>query len=201
MNVDVIKIAKYDPTFGGKYSRYQGYCISTSEKAEPILVPEACTELKQMLSSRNIVTGFFFHSTLKRGVETANCILSLGASIMPCDDLNEIPFSLESLLSEEEFNREGSNLVRSRFVQAFIDDKLLIKRNEIQDRVKRTLSLVKYVEQDFPSVGIISHSFFMKILEAEVKGNSVFLSPERLREVIPFDQKTYPFGGGFSFEV
>ena len=200
MRVEVIKIARYDPTFGGKYSKYEGYNLSASEQADPPIVSEACTEIET--SIKILQSSVFFHSTLLRGKQTADCINSLRSAVLiKCPEIKEIPFSMIALLSEDEFVTNGSNLVRQRFTQAFIDDRLLEGRNEIKGRITKLLTVLDAMKGEYASVGLISHSFFMKILEGVVTDIPVFDVPEKVRDLIRYNQKTYPFGGGFKFEV
>lgn len=200
MKVEVLKIGRYDPTMGGQYSKYDGYNLSASELADPPIVAEACAEIEANV--RDLQSTVFLHSTRLRGIQTAQCIGALRSGVLiQCPDIREIPFSMMALLSEEEFVREGSNLVRQRFTQAFVDDKLLESRDEIRGRIENTLATLRALKDQHPSVGLVSHSFFMKILEGVVNDVPVFDFPEQVKELIPFDQKTYPFGGGFKFEV
>lgn len=200
MRVEVLKIARYDPTLGGRYSKYGGYNLSASEQSDPPIVSDACAEIE--INIKDLQSRIYFHSTRLRGKQTADCIKSLKSGILiECPEIKEIPFSMMSLLSEEEFVAKGSNLVRQRFTQAFVDDKLLESRDQIKNRITKLLSILNTVKNDYASVGLISHSFFMKILEGIVTGVPVFDVPEKVRKLIPYDQKTYPFGGGFKFEV
>ena len=194
MKVEVIKIGKYDPSQNGKYSRYEGYCLSTKQVADFPLQEGACDELQKHPAIKNNL----FHSTLLRGIQTANCLpKATETKVAPLSELKEVPFKLEDLLSEEEFEKNGSNLVRERFVQAFIDNKLPETRQQINDRIGFLLEILRNCEST--EVSVISHSFLMKMLEAITSGIDIFQNPNLLASVIPADKKTYPFGGGFQF--
>lgn len=198
MNVEVRKIARYDPTMGGKYTKYDGYCLSTKFAIDPPLVEGAYEEVYEAV--RTLRANIVLHSVLLRGRQTAEYISKTrGVNSMKLPDLNEIPFSLAQLVTEDEYTQFGSNLVRARFIRAFEDDSLLEKRNDIQDRVKRIYDFLR--ELDEPSVALVSHSFFMKILEAIVKNVPIFEEPSRLSEVINLGQRTYPYATGFDFTL
>lgn len=200
MKVEVLKIGRYDPTFENKYTRFDGYNLSASEQSDPPIVSEACLEINANILE--LQSKVYFHSTLLRGIQTAKCVSSIHSTVLiECPEIKEIPFSMMDLLNEQEFITEGSNLVRHRFTQAFIDDQLLESREKIKKRVLSTLDILNKIKNEHESVGLISHSFFMKILEGIVTGLPVFDIPEKVRDLISYNKKTYPFGGGFSFEV
>ncbi len=197
MKVDVIKIGKYDPTQAGKFSKYEGYCLSTSEKIDHSLTEEGCHDLAKHAPP---IKEFLYHSTLLRGIQTAACLPKTeNCKIIPLIELREVPFALENLLSAKEFEENGSTLVRARFVEAFVDNTLLETRQQIQDRLQNILNILRISNGE--ATTLISHSFLMKILESMMNDIDVFNDPNLLAQVIPSDKKTYPFGEGFSFEI
>lgn len=195
MRIEAIKIGKYDPTIEGTRSRYRGYCLSTEEKHDSPLTFEAYKDFVDRLPSSITI----LHSTLLRGKQTAEILpKNQGVQVIPCDLLREIPFSLANMVTEEEFEDKngGSRLVRVRFVDQFVEDRLLQPRTQIEDNVCCLLAEIDKFSKD---VIIISHSFFLKILQAYVSGSDVFSNPGELANFIDADKKTFPFGGGFVF--
>ena len=198
MNVEVRKIARYDPTMGGKYTRYAGYCLSTQFAIDPPLIGGAYEEVYGAV--RTLKGNVVLHSSLLRGRQTAKYISKTrGVKSIKLPELNEIPFSLAQLVTEDEYAKFGSNLVRERFIRAFEDDSLLEKRADMQERVKGIYDFLR--ELDEQSVTLVSHSFFMKVLEATVENVPIFEEPSSLSVVLNPEQRTYPYGTGFNFTL
>jgi broad specificity phosphatase PhoE len=192
MRVEAIKIGKYDPTIEGRVSKYEGYCLSTEEKHDPPLTYDAYKDFVD----RSPYSGPILSSTLRRGMQTADILPKIpGTTVIPLAALREIPFSLLEMVTREEFeDREGgSRLVRIRFVEKFVENKLLQSRAQIEDNLEQLLSTLSKVEGE--NVVIISHSFFLKVLEAYVTGFDIFKNPEVLAQFISPNTKTFPFGG------
>lgn len=189
------KIYPYDPTFGGKYTKYEGYSLVTRQK----LSPKISSTIKISLPSK--VNAPVYCSTLIRARQTARIISKLSNinKIQETPELDEILFDLKSLLTKDDYDKYGSNLVRQRFIEAFIKDELLESRRSIKSRVKRLLSKLdklsdgKYI--------LVSHSFFMKLLQIFLKHEDLFESPEILKDNFDYRKKTFNFGEGFRFTV
>jgi len=188
--ITIIKIAAYDPTMSGQYSMYRGYCLSTLQEIQPHIKPvERTVEPKKGTA--------VLCSTLTRSQETA---LLLRPRPKPTKLLNEIRFDLGQLLSEREFNAYGSSLVRERFVQAFTEDSLLEQRVEVIRRVRALLGYLSSLEEG--DILCVSHSFFMKVLEAYIKtGGELERRSELLANFISTKRHTYPYMEGFDFEL
>lgn len=197
-NVEVRKIGRYDPTLNGRYSKYEGYCLSTTLQSDPHLINETREEIVK--ESALIKTNLIIHSPLKRGIQTANLFNEiLKVPTISQKELTEILFSLSDLVTEDEFILHGSSLVRKRFVEKFCEDSLIEKRSEIKDRITHLLFHLNTHELE--NLLLISHSFFMKILEAHIKDLPVFDQPNILSEMISEDKKTYEYGRGFKFSL
>ncbi len=190
----VRKILKYDPTFGGKFSRYVGYRLIGLKKKDPKI-------LGAIINQSLVGFGGIFHSTQKRGLETARAFSrsqNVG-DLVALKELEEITFDLGKLLSEKEFDNLGSSLVRKRITEAFIADELKESREEIKKRLDRLLSkLARIGDGNFL---IISHSFFMKILQTYFLDQHLFNNPEVLRKHFDHTKKTFKFGCGFEFSL
>jgi broad specificity phosphatase PhoE len=130
-------------------------------------------------------------SPLKRALSTAQ---TLGDQPQVCEDLCEVRFDLSKLVTREEFEKMGSELVRERFVEGFIQDTLSEKRKEILSRAERILDTIRNSAE--PLV-MVSHSFFMKIIQAHCESKNLEEDPTIIREYILRKEKTYEFGHGF----
>lgn len=187
------KIQPYDPTFGGKYSRYLGYGkITLQEDCPGIMHPTRFTNIP------SLPYDVILCSQLKRGMETAQAMITAkrqSIKTIPTLLCNEVLFQLSSLVTEAEFEAQGSSLVRERFITHFIQDMLREKR----DSLKRRLDLLQKYLFDLPAANylLISHSFFMKVAEAYFSDPDFFDTPEKIRLYIDPHEKTYPCGAGF----
>ena len=188
--VKIIKIAGYDPTMNGRYSLYQGYCLSTLQVSQPrITTTTRITAYDHEMAA--------FCSTLTRSQQTA---LLLGLQAEPISLLDEIRFDLRSLLNEQEFNTLGSGKVRERFLAAYTEDRLLESRVDIIKRVRALLSYLRSKPQD--GIICVSHSFFMKVLEAYITTDGAIKTrPELLSNFISLKKHTYPYMEGFEFKL
>lgn len=189
------KIFPYDPTMGGMYSRYQGYCKSCLQITSPVITSEAKINLSGKISSP------IFCSSLKRGCQTGEAVSQeLGVSLIKqLSELNEIKFDLRQLLSEEEFNELGSDLVRKRFIEAFISDSLFESRDQIKQRMDYIINMMRELPEG--NYLLISHSFFMKLLQVYLKSHRLFQQPEGLKQYFDPGVRTFVHGDGFVFEL
>lgn len=190
----VRKIFPYDPTFNGKYSKYDGYKLIALQKNSP--------NINKIINIEPIeLNSLIFTSPLKRAEETAGSIskkLKLN-SIVIVKELSEVLFDLQNLVSKDEYEKFGSALVRKRFIEAFISDELEESRGKLEKRIKKLLKKIERLPDG--NYLLISHSFFMKILQVYLKENKLFLEPEILRKEFNYRKKTFDFGKGFDFQM
>ena len=189
--ITIIKTAAYDPTLSVRYGLYDGYCLSTLQKTQPHITVPAKPLTKQE------VKGQVYCSTLTRSIETARLHTPRPQRTSL---LNEVLFDLKTLVTEAEFESQGSGLVRQRFVEAFVNDQLLDSRAAILARVKELLQFLK--AQDQTHILCVSHSFFMKVLEAYIKtSDKLEAHPDVLAAFISSKKHTYPYMEGFEFKL
>lgn len=191
----VSKTLAYDPTFGGQYSRFDGYSLITLQQKSPKI------SSMTLLKTPKVKVNAIFCSPLRRGVQTAEIfgqVLNQG-NIIEVEELKEVLFDLKSLVSENEFKEKGSTLVRQRFIDAFIQDQLLESRTRLKERAESLLQRIANL--DGRTYLLISHSFFMKLLQIYLKNNNLFDQPELLQKYFDVTKKTFDHGDGFSFYV
>lgn len=189
------KIFPYDPTFSGKFTRYKGYSLITLQKESPSV------EKNLIINCPSNIKKPIFCSSLKRGQETAKLVskqLDI-EKIEKSDLLTEIMFDLKKLLTKEEFEKFGSDLVRKRFMESFIEDQLTESRKHIRQRIDKILNKIKKLNED--NYLLISHSFFMKIVQIYQKDNRLFDQPGLLGVYFDPNEKTFNFGEGFEFNL
>ncbi|MDD2785788.1 MAG: hypothetical protein PHS79_02725 [Patescibacteria group bacterium] len=134
-----------------------------------------------------------FHSPLQRVVSSLN--KREGQRFVVRNELREIPFKLDDLCSREEWMLYRSAIVRRRFVQFFVEDRLTLRRDMIENEIQNLLTQITSVNNE---VTVVSHSFRLKIIEAYIKtSGGIFLRPQTLADWIMPGQKTYGWGEGF----
>jgi hypothetical protein len=192
-NIKVRKIFKYDPTFNNTYSRYEGYSLITRQEIDPPV------ENSNIIENLESISSPIYCSNLLRGKQSAK-IFAAGLNISKIIDiaeLNEVLFDLTQLVSKEEFESEGSTLVRKRFIESFIDNALLESRDAIELRIKNIFRILSDLPEN--NYLLISHSFFMKLLQIYLNNSNLFEQPTILRQEFDCKKKTFDFGKGFDF--
>ncbi|MEK7497973.1 MAG: histidine phosphatase family protein, partial [Patescibacteria group bacterium] len=187
MKIYIRKTFKYNPCHSG-LPKYESYEAVTRQTYSPeIIMPEKHEKF-------DLPT---FCSSLIRCVQTAKAT-SCGKTV-ELDDLREIKFSLHDLVSKKEFETDGSVLVRKRFIEAFIKDTLLESRTQTKKRMDSLLKKLKNLpDRDYL---LVSHSFYMKILQGYLCDKELFRKPRLLRKYFDPLVKTFENGEGFEFDV
>ena len=190
----VQKTLKYDPTEYGKYSLYQGYCSSAVQKSNPAI----CEDIIPHLSS---TPTRIFSSPLLRAKQTT-LFFQKKYNVKKIEivaELSEVIFDLKKLVSETEFEQQGSFLVRKRFIESFKKDTLAESRYHIQSRLRKVITMFELLPQGFYLV--VTHSFFMKLMEIYMKEKDIFENPDLITKFFDVKRRTYEFGEGFSFTL
>jgi len=135
-----------------------------------------------------------FASPLKRSRE---CLLVRpDTPVFYPDQLKEIPFDLATLCTHKEWEEQKSTIVRTRFVDAFVADRLLTPQAMIIHEIRDVLDRLHAQPQI--SATVVSHSFRLKVIEAYIKTQGALAAqPDLLRTFIRADTPTYAFGKGF----
>jgi broad specificity phosphatase PhoE len=181
----VRKTLKYDPTCGGKFDQYGGHCRITERVEDPGVLPG------QTPMGDNSIKKVFCSPALraKESVE----------SKMVLEELDEVGFALRKMVTRREFEKYGSVIVRQRFLDGFVKDTLSEKRKEIKFRMDTLINKIRKLPAG--RYLLISHSFFMKILEVYLQEKDLFEKPEKLSGYLNPRIRTYNFGEGFEFEI
>ncbi len=188
------KTFPYDPTQNGRYSRYIGYTKLMLQQSSVGISSCILLELPSL-------TSLIYCSMAQRAYETASAISQKDTKsvITKTNLLDEISFNLRDLLSCDEFNTFGSNLVRKRFVEAFIKDKLRESRSSLKQRIEQVYEIITSLKDG--NYLFISHSFFMKLVQVYVQHSDLFSRPTILQENFDVTKKTFQFGHGFNFGI
>ena len=192
MNTIVIKTSKYSPIMKRNQSLYEGYCNSTLQMSDPPATQPIVLPVEILKHKFEKI----LCSPLCRAQQTAK---KLGKNIVVIPELKEVVFDLSQLVTPEEFAEQGSVIVRKRFVAAFIADTLTESRQQLQERIHGVMRILT-LHKSGNNIAV-SHSFFMKILEAELKGLQPFHKPSVIKKLITPQKRTYSFGSGFQFTL
>ena len=170
------------PKIGDHFSYVCGVLNQTIDP--PTVCPKAIKTSTQVV----------FYSPLRRSSE---CLYRAdNQSYFVSNNLKEIPFALNRFITEDDWKKEGSALVRRSFKEAFKTDRLDIKRDKLFEEIQSFLSLCKSLGEK--EITAVSHSFRLKIFEAFLSTKSKIVSSPNLIENYIFDgDRTYDFGGGF----
>jgi len=142
-------------------------------------------------------SGIVFYSPLRRSIETVSTSSNVISKSL--DSLKEIPFILPKLCTKEEWSEQKSLIVRKRFKEYLIQDKLPISREKLWLEIEDIIKICLEAEEKFNCVNVVSHSFRMKLIEAYIKTKGgIVTKPELVHDYIIDNQKTYDFGTGFS---
>jgi len=143
----------------------------------------------------SITADVIFYSPLKRVADT----IKNRTRAIKKESLREIVFDMKAMCSKEEYQEYKSVIVRKRFKEFFIKDKLPVKREVIFNEIEALLKESRFSGKK--DIAVVSHSFRLKIIEAFIKTKGeVRHKPELIHKYIFDNEKTYPFGGGFSID-
>ena len=204
--VYILKTAKYDP-IKDNLSKYECLDLVARGEYSPSIVvgnQEIITAVDRLAVKD---ADFIFHSPSLRTRGTAEAIrqtLSPNAILIETPFLAEVYFSLKDLVTQEEYEREGSNLVRKRFIELFVNncnDKTLEPRRSIQKRIVDFLALLRSGKYQNEKLVAVSHSFFMKVLQIYLRELTLFENPALLSKHFNWQKRTFEFCQGFSFEI
>jgi len=184
--INFIKISEYETKPSDK--DVFGYlCDVVSQKIDPPTLKP-----RSLRSDASIV----FHSPLRRAVECLE--LKGGVRYIPTPSLREIPFDMRLMCSKEEWVFGGSNLIRHKFKEFFVANRLGSSREDIIRETRNFLARC-YVLSRLSEITVVSHSFRLKVIEAFIKSQgSLSKDPFLIYEYIKDDEKTFCFESGFS---
>lgn len=134
-----------------------------------------------------------FCSNLSRAKDSLPLCLK---NIFLYKELKEVIFNIEDFCSEKEFYKLGSYIIRKKFKEYFIKDKLPISREKIFIEIEKVLQ--DLCNTSAKSILVISHSFRLKVFEAYIKTNGeIKKKPYLINKFITNKEKTYNFEEGF----
>lgn len=190
MKIQCIKIPKYKTKLSNNKATFKYVSMIAIQEADP----DSDAKESLFFDDNSIV----FHSTLNRSRQSLN--KKCKSKFIASKALNEVPFDIQKMCTFEEWNAEGSTVVRRMFKEGFIKDTLLISREEIFKEIKSLFTSVQKIKNK--KIFFISHSFKLKIIEAFVKTQGeVIRKPELIEDYIFDNKKTFDFGEEFIINI
>lgn len=189
-----MKIWKYNPHQPLK-TLYESYESITLWERCPWIQGNLTIECLDMYYKQKFFQQFdrIITSWALRWKQTANLIkeyYNLDIDIQVDERLNEIVFSLQSLVTYDEFTKEKSISVRRNFIQNLTKNNFKEKHDSI---LKRRNIFDEYEDKTL----FISHSFFMKIEEiiraSKKLPQDALCDRELFIKNIPIEKKTFNF--------
>lgn len=172
---------------------YDGFDMIARGKHQPHIKPLNRAGLNTLYALRSRKPKVFTAMDI-RSIETAHLI---SQNVIKTNLLNDITYEMSQILSKDDFMKLRENgqidVARQRFMKAMVSDEITESFSDIVSRVESVLKLVQ-AEQNFV---LVSHSFFMKVLEAWLAGYDLKKSPESFLDFYDGSSEAYEFLSGF----
>lgn len=184
MNIQFTKIAEYNLyPFDNPKDNFDFICRVLKQNIDPPSSKPKSISLKNEL---------ILSSNLRRARECINA--SPDSKIISLPQLSEIKIDLKDFCDFKQWEKMGSKIVRRKFKEAFIADKLAVSRLEIYQEAKEIFDLIKKEK----STTIISHTFRLLLLKAiiETKGR-IINDPKLINNYISESKHSLKFGETF----
>jgi hypothetical protein len=183
----LLKVAPYG--LRGMQKDFTYYSDLAAQKISPPLLEGAQTHIIKSINGKIMRVDVLLCSPQERAIQTARILKEnffRGTEITVDNNLNEIPFSLGNIAPSSYSSTEA----RKTFLSDFMSDSLLESRDQIKRRVKRVLRVRKGIR-----VLMVTHTFFMKVVEAFAKYPDLFENPEKLKLCFSTGKKLVEYCG------
>ena len=137
-------------------------------------------------------------SKFNRAQSTVKCLLDNkflknNITIKDSSDLNEILFDVGSLCTKNEYNKFGSNIIRRRFLDYFVNDNLAETQQQIRLRIENIERYLGFLDKKYKNILCISHTFFIKLFLIYRKNKGLFTEPHIIKKFIDTEEKIMQF--------
>lgn len=192
----VIRSAPYDYLIKGK-TLYESFDLVAQGKFSPKINNEIGRKLLGLIfKQENKNDIFVICSRRKRSIETAQIITK---KIRATNLLIEVDYKMGEFISETSFygthDKPDVDKARRSFVNALIHDKLQEKYNSVMSRIEKIVKVVSSADEKY--IVLISHGFFMKIIEAYIRDPKIKNNPKKLLKYFSGRHETFHFCEGF----
>ncbi|MBI4132971.1 MAG: histidine phosphatase family protein [Candidatus Sungbacteria bacterium] len=178
-NIYIIRHSKLDVPYQSHLEMpYEVLADLASGKLDPGIAPgsrELFFEAAGSVLPLNQVGAIYYNNSGKqsrRSKESAELVQSIikekharGVSLIGNPDIKEVDFDLTKILPKEEFEKHGMPAIRSALYKAEIDGRVVESIADMYARIERIFTLLKQHESKGETVLIISHDFFMRVME------------------------------------
>lgn len=190
-NIMIIRSLPYTYRING-LDLYDSFDAVARREVDPHISPpttESLARLKSVTEKSDLV----YISDTCRSRETAS-FLSKSFTITPL--LNEIQYSMHDFIEKDVFVTMSENVTYARksFFRAYINNKLREEHKAIISRIDQIFEMID--REDAENVLLISHGFFIKLVEAYVRLPGFRFDPRQLLSLYDGSVPTYPFSGG-----
>lgn len=192
-----MKTGPYNPIKKG-LTKYESYRLITLQEHDPPLDADLMRECLGRVEIELRQIDYLVTSKLKRAKETAQYLIdhnlvrgNIGLKSMSC--LNEIKFDMAVLCSEEEYEKQGSTIVRQRFISAFIGDTLTETRDEIKKRFNDFEKELLKLKSHYQNILCLSHTFFIKLYTNYKIHRELFVKPVILKNHLHPEKRLMEF--------
>jgi broad specificity phosphatase PhoE len=190
-NLFFMKIGPYNSLQKG-LSKFESLKLLTLQKIDPTI---NINEIHKYLPN-HLISDFdlIITSNLRRSKETAKyltkTIFKKNIPVFSTDLLNEVKFDISKFCSKEEYEKQGSNLIRKKFIESFIKDNLIESRKDIKQRMDKFENLIA---NENKKILCISHTFFMKLYIIYKKERNLFQKPKILNKYLDPNKRIFEF--------
>lgn len=177
------------------YDIYDSFDLVASREANVSIIHPVINFIRPQLWSeiKNIKT--IFCSPIKRSKQTAKLV---GENYKTIPELYEVKYSMKQFITKKDFYKHDKlNVTNAResFVKSLMEDNLTESYSEVIKRVEKLLLLINEVKEE--KVLVFSHGFFLKIIEAYIRDESISNDPQKLLLYFDGKHETFKFGEGF----
>jgi broad specificity phosphatase PhoE len=130
-------------------------------------------------------------STLKYLLD--NDLLKNNIVIKSSSNLDEILFDSGLLCTEKEYTRFGSNIIRKRFLDFFVNDNLTETLEQIKSRIDNLEKDLNVLDRKYKNILCISHTFFIKLVLIYKKNRNLFSEPHIIKNNINPNKRIMEF--------
>lgn len=192
----VLRSAPYDYLIKGK-TLYESFDLVAQGKFSPKVNNEVGKQLlAPTFKQRSPNDIFVICSRRKRSIETAQIITK---KIRATNLLVEVDYKMGDFISQTSFygTRSKPNVDKARrsFVNALVQDRLQEKYNSVLNRIEKIFEVISSTDKKY--IVLISHGFFMKIIEAYIKDPEIKYNPKKLLKYFSGRTETFHFCEGF----
>ena len=190
-NITIIRSLPYKYEVEG-LDLYDSFDAVATRKIDPeILLPTVSQieSLKKITDSTDVV----YISDTRRARETAGF---LPKPIIETKLLREVGYSMDDFLDKNSFYEMDCNVnyARKKFFAAYADNRLNETHHGVVRRIEQVFATFEHNDKE--NIVLISHGFFIKLIEAYVRLPEFRTDPKKLFTIYDGGYPTYKFAGG-----